>query len=398
MPRIVGSSLRWLAALAAVAVVAALVVWGGAGGPPQQGAGGPGGGPPGGPPVTVAAPVLRQIVDWQEFTGQFAPVESVELRARIGGYLTEIHFSDGQMVAKGDLLFVIDPRPFEIFLAAAKAKLDQANSQLEFAKRQLGRAGELQKRDYVAQSVYDQRAEEMRAAVAGVDAARALLRDAELNLQFTRITAPVSGRIGAHQVSVGNLINGGGTAGSGGGGTATLLATIVSLDPIHFIFDMSEADYFALRRRGGDGGGGAAVPAQLRLMDEEGFPHEGKLDFIDNRIDRSSGTIRARAVVPNTRNLLAPGAFGRIRLPASEPYEALLVPDAAIVTDQARKMVMTVRDGAVVPKPIKPGPVIEGLRVVRSGLDPGDQVVIAGLMRARPGAKVTAQPGSIEAK
>ncbi len=347
----------------------------------------PAAGPPGGPPVTVAQPLTRPIIDWSEYTGQFAAVDYVEMRARVNGYLTEVHFTDGQMVNKGDLLFVIDPRPYEIALSSARAKLDQAMGTKEYTKRQLARASELNRKEFVAESTLDQRTEESRGAGATVEAARAALRDAELNLQFTRVTAPISGRISAKQVSVGNLVTGGPSVAS-----PTLLTTIVSQDPIHVTFDLTEADYLAQTRHGNPVG--AAV--QLRLVSESGWPREGRLDFIDNQIDRGSGTIRARAVLANPDGQVPAGAFGRVRLATSEPYEGLLVPDTAIVTDQSRKLVMTVRDGTVVPKPVKLGPKDGELRVVREGLSPDDQVIINGLMRARPGTKVTGQPGKIE--
>ncbi|CAA7620881.1 Membrane-fusion protein [Candidatus Terasakiella magnetica] len=349
----------------------------------------------GAPPVTVAAPLARDVIDWSVYTGQFAAVDFVEIKARVSGYLTEIHFTDGQMVTKGDLLFVIDPRPYENAVAAARAKLDQTQGTREFTKRQLSRAGDLHRKDFVAESTLDQRTEESRGAGANVEAARAALRDAELNLQFTRITAPVSGRISARQVSIGNLVSGGPNIPS-----PTLLTTIVSQDPIYFTFDMPEADYLAQsgRARAGQAGAQALLgnTAVIRLMNETGWPHEGRLDFVDNQIDRNTGTIRARVVLANPDRSLTSGAFGKVRLAASGSYQALMVPDTAIVTDQSRKLLMTVKDGAVIPKPVKLGPLQDGLRVVQDGLAADDQVVINGLMRARPGAKVTPQPGTIK--
>jgi RND family efflux transporter MFP subunit len=350
------------------------------------------------PEVTVSRPLQRKVVDWHEFTGQFSPVEYVELRARVGGYLTEIHFTDGQIVNKGDLLFVIDPRPYEIAVAEAKAGVDQAVASLELAKRQLARGGELRQKDYLAQSDYDVRAQQTKAAEAALDSARAQLRDAELNLEFTHITAPVTGRIGVHQVSRGNLISGGGS--DSGSGTATLLATIVSLDPINFYFDISEADYLALQRASA----ARQIPAtrdgnlsvQLRLGDEKGWPHDGRLDFLDNQIDRSAGTIRLRAVLPNSDYFITPGQFARVRLASTAPYDALMVPEQAVITDQSRKLVMIVGDdGVVAVKLIDPGPVVDGLEVIRDGIKAQDSVIINGMMRARPGAKVTPLPGSI---
>jgi RND family efflux transporter MFP subunit len=349
------------------------------------------------PQVTVATPVHQEIVEWDEFTGQFAAVEYVELRARVSGYLESIHFEDGQIVKKGDLLFVIDPRPYEIALASAKAQLDDATARGELANRQLSRASKLRQDDFVAASTYDERAQEVAASAAAVEAAKAAIRQAELDLEFTRITAPVDGRIGRHLVSVGNLIA------DGGGNAATLLATIVSLDPIYFDFDVSETDLLGYQRAAASGRlkstreGGFEVFAHL--PDEEEWTLKGRLDFVDNQVDRATGTIRARAEFPNPSLLITPGQFGRIRIPGSEPYKAIMIPDSALVTDQSNKLVMTVTaDGTVVPKQVRPGPGYDplGLRIIREGLEPTDQIIINGLIRARPGAKVTPEPGKIE--
>jgi len=347
-----------------------------------------------GPPaVTVAAPLQRELVEYQEFTGQFASVEFVEVRSRVSGYLQQINFEDGQIVKKGDLLFVIDPRPFEATLASAKAELAQSQARVELANRQLERAKTLRQRDFVASATYDERLQEQRVAAASAEIARAAIRSAELNLEFTRIVAPIDGRISRREVSVGNLVSGG--AGNGN----TLLTTIVSIDPIYFEFDMSESEFLAYQRATQSGKlrstrDGVAVFA--RLIDEPDWPREGTLDFVDNRVDRSAGTIRARAVFRNTDGFLTPGQFGRIRLPASERYAALLIPDSAIVTDQSNKIVMTVSaDGTVAPKLIRPGPTYDGLRIVRKGLAPDDRIIIKGLMRARPGAKVAPETGEI---
>ena len=347
--------------------------------PPQMGA----------PPVTISKPLQKQVTDWMEYSGQFTAVDSVELRARVSGYLTQIHFTDGQMVKAGDLLFSIDPRPYENALADARAKLDQASSSKEFAHRQLDRAGDLRKSDFVSQSTLDQRVQESRGAGAGTDSARAAVRDAELNLQFTRIEAPISGRIGAHQVGIGNLVSGGGAS-----GTTTLLTTIVPIDPIYFVFDMSEADYLVLNHS--LHGHMESLPVQARLGDESGWPHSGHLDFIDNQVDHNSGTIRVRAVLANADSAIPPGSFGKIRLAASQPYDALMIPDSAIVTDQNNRLVMIVgSDGSVVPRPVHLGPLVDGLRVVRDGLTADDSLIINGLLRARPGAKVTPVVGAI---
>jgi RND family efflux transporter MFP subunit len=347
----------------------------------------------GAPAVTVAQPLQREIVEYDEFTGQFEAVEYVEIRSRVSGYLQTALLKEGQIVKKGDLLFIIDPRPFEAALASANAQLAQAAARLELANRQLARTGELKKRNFAATSAYDERVQEQRVAAASVAIAKAAIRIAELNLEFTRIAAPVTGRVGLREVSVGNLVTGG--AGTGN----TLLTTIVSLDPIYFVFDMSESDFLAYQRSVQSGklkSTRDAVKVFGRLTDEPNWPREGTLDFVDNRIDRTAGTIRVRAVFPNKDGFLTPGQFGGIRLPGSDRYKALLIPDRAILTDQSNKIVMTVaKDGTVVPKQIRPGPMYDGLRIVRSGLAPDDHIIINGLMRARPGAKVTPQEGKI---
>jgi RND family efflux transporter MFP subunit len=347
------------------------------------------------PAVTVSTPLQKEITEWDEFTGQFAAIDYVEVRARVSGYLTEIHFQDGQMVKQGDLLFVIDPRPYEATLGVAQAQLGQGNAQLDLAQRQLERSADLKNKGFEPVSSYDQRVSDLKVAAASVESAKASIRSAQLNVEFTRITAAITGRISNHLVSIGNLVNGGESGGS------TLLTTIVSLDPIYFNFDMSEADYLAYQRATEKGLMKSArdnsVPVALHLNDEKGWPHGGKLNFVDNQVDRNSGTIRVRAQFPNPDFFLTPGQFGRIRIPGSEPYQAILVPDAAVVTDQSRKIVMTVRDdGTVEPKVVRTGPTYENLRIIRSGLSPNDRIVIDGLLRARPGAKVTPQPGKIE--
>jgi RND family efflux transporter MFP subunit len=352
--------------------------------------------PPAPPAVTVSQPVQRELVEWDEYTGQFAAKEYVEIRARVSGYLTEIHFEDGQLVKEGDLLFVIDPRPYEATLAAARAQLAQGNAQVELANRQLERTAELRKKDFEPASTYDQRVSDLKVASAAVESAKAAIRSAELNVGFTRITAPLTGRISNHQVSVGNLISGGDAA------TTPALTTIVSLDPIYFYFDMSEGDYLAYQRATAAGmlteAREATPPVYAHLSDETEWPWEGQLNFLDNQVDRGAGTIRARATFSNPGYFLTPGQFARIRIPASQKHVAILVPDGAVVTDQSRKVVMTVKeDGTVEAKIVRPGPMTaDGLRIIRSGLEASDRVIINGLVRARPGGKVTSQPGQIE--
>jgi RND family efflux transporter MFP subunit len=382
-------------ALVAIAVIAVLIYVfdHGSGSAPTAAA-------PGAPPVDVSRALTKSIVEWDEYTGQFAPVEFVELRARVSGYLTEIHFQDGQTVKKGDLLFVIDPRPYEIALASAKAGLEQATARLELANRQLARAGQLRERDFVAQSTYDERLQEVRAAGAAVETARAEIRSAELNLDFTHITAPVAGRVSQREVSVGNLVTG---STGGSGGTPTLLTRIVSLSPIYFTFDMSEADYLAHQRAVAAGRlqstGDKGFEVFARLTDETEWKRSGQLDFLDNQLDRTAGTIRARATFANADMFLTPGQFARLRVPATDLHQVLLVPDSALVTDQSNKLVMTVGpENVVAPKLIEAGPLVDGLRVIRpvqnnqsklGTIDPSDKIIIRGIQRARPGAKVT---------
>ena len=358
------------------------------GGPP------PGAMPP--PAVTVAHPLERDVIEWAEYTGQFEAVEYVELRARVSGYLTEIHFKDGQTIAKGDLLFVIDPRPFEADLAQAQANLERDKAQLLRANQDLKRYAELSKRDFATHQQYDNARAAADGAAATVKADEAALDQARLNLEFTHITAPVSGRIGSHQVSVGNLVVGGAT------NTTTLLTTIVSLDPIHFVFDVSEADQLAYKRGVAAGklpsARDSVVPIQGRLVDEKSWSHNGQIDFVDNQLNRGAGTLRLRAVFPNADLMLTPGQFAQARVPASEPHIALLVPDSAIVTDQSRKLLMVVTDsGTVEPRLVTLGPTADGLRIVRGGVSATDSIIIDGLMRVRPGAKVAPTPGAITA-
>ncbi len=352
--------------------------------------------PPPPPSVTVSAPLVKRITEWDEYTGQFRAVEDVEVRARVSGYLEQVNFQDGEMVQAGDLLYVIDPRPFEIALESATAQLASAQAAVDLAQAQLKRAEALQKNDFVSRSAYDERLQESRAAIANVGVAKAAVEAAKLDLEYTRVVAPISGRIGATQVDVGNLVTGGNT------GATTLLTTIVSLDPIQLVFDVSESNLLAYQRAILDGRldsmRGGAVPVQARLMDEEGWTLDGEIDFIDNQVDRSAGTIRARALLPNPRGIITPGQFGQVRIPGSQPYDAILVPEAALVTDQAQKMVLTVdAEGTVVAKPVRAGP-NRGplLRIIREGLEPTDRIIISGLLRARPGAKVTATDGSFD--
>jgi len=353
------------------------------------------GGPPPAPPVTVAKPLVETLREWSDFTGQFEAQDSVEIRARVSGYLESVNFSDGQLVEKGELLFVIEPRPFEIALDSAKAQLAQAEAELELAKVQLERTAELRKKDFASVQSFDERAAEVKNATAARDKARADVDRAQLNLDYTRVLAPVSGRVGRHEVSIGNLV-------VGGTGETTLLTTIVSLDPIWLRFNVSEGDamtYKRLIQKGElESARTGSISVQGQLIDETDWPLKGNIDFVDNQFNRTTGTIRVRATFPNPELFISPGQFGRVRVPMSQEKPTMLVPDAAVVTDQSTKLLFTVtEDGTVVPKPVELGAVTDGgLRIVRTGITTDDDVIINGLLRARPGQKVTPQPGEVK--
>ena len=342
--------------------------------------------------VTVSTPLLREVDTRIGFLGQFSPVDRVELRAQVGGTLTELHFKDGQIVHKGDLLFVIDPRPYEIKLAEATAQLRTASSRFALANSELIRAQALKRSNFGTAEAVDQRMSEQLAAQAAIDDAKAQIRDAQLDIEYCHITAPFTGRIGARLVSIGSLIAGSRAATS----PTTLLTTLVSLDPIYLDFDMSESDYLTFSRQRARLSGAVADEVAICLSDENRYARLGSLDFVDNALDRSSGTIHARATVPNPDFFLVPGEFARIRLAVVPPAPALMLPDSAVMLDQSQQMVMTVSpDGTVVPKPVEIGDLRGGLRVIRSGLAPGDRVIIDGLMHAIPGTKVAPQDGTI---
>ncbi|MFN3349785.1 efflux RND transporter periplasmic adaptor subunit [Pseudorhodoplanes sp.] len=355
--------------------------------PPQQAAAPPP------PSVTVASPTQRTITDFDEYVGRFVAVDSVEVRARVSGYLEQIHFKDGQLVKEGDLLFTIDKRPFQTALDQAKATLEKARAELAFAEGDLERAAQLVRDKTITQQTFDQRTQVKRVAEANVAAQQAAVRQAELDLEFTDLRAPVSGRIGDRRVSVGNLVTGGTT------GTTTLLATIVSTDPIRFEFTFDEASYLRYERLAANGNvnaardniaaRGGATMVRLKLIDERDFNHVGRMDFVDNVIKRSTGTIRGRAVFANAQGIFTPGMFARVQVPGSAPYTALLIPDTAIGSEQARKFVYVVRpDNTVAQKYVELGPLDNGERVIRGGLQPTDSVIVEGLMRVRPGMKV----------
>ena len=338
-------------------------------------------------PVTVAQPVKRTVTDWDEFTGRFEAVEEVQVRARVGGFVTSVEFRDGAFVKAGDLLYVIDSRPFEAVAEQAEGQLADARAKAELGKRELDRALTLNQTQAVADSIVDQRRQTLQAANAAISQADGALKAAQLNIEFTHVLAPISGRVSRHLVSVGNLVQG-----SDGG--ATLLTSIVSLDPIYIYFDMDEATYVRNNRLYFEGKRPSSRdtpnPVQVTLTGETKPSHDGKMDFVDNRLDVSTGTLRGRAVIPNKDYSILPGEFGRVRLIGSSPYEALLIPDSAIATDQSRKIVFVVRDDDTVEaRAVTLGPLDDGLRVIREGLKPEDRVIVDGIQRARVGAKVS---------
>jgi RND family efflux transporter MFP subunit len=340
------------------------------------------------PAVTVARPAQRTVVDQDEYVGRFTAIDSVEVRAKVSGYLEQVHFQDGQTVKQGDLLFTIDRRPFQTALDQAKANLAQAKANLAFAQADLTRGQQLVRDKTITEQTFDQRTQAARVAEASVQAQEAAVRQATLDLEFTELRAPVSGRIGDRRVSPGNLVTGGTT------GNTTLLATIVSLDPIRFEFSFDEAAYLRYERLSQQGkdvtGREGSVFVSLRLIDEPDFMHSGRMDFVDNVIERASGTIRGRAVFSNPKDLFTPGMFARVRVPGSPAYPALLLPDVAIGSEQARKYVLVLDDQNVARvKYVVLGDTFEGLRVIKEGIGADDRVVVNGVARIRAGQKVT---------
>jgi multidrug efflux system membrane fusion protein len=340
------------------------------------------------PSVAVSQPVKRTVTEWDEFTGRFEAVEEIQVRARVGGFVTGVMFRDGALVHAGDLLYVIDPRPFEAIAEQADGKLSDARAKVELAKRELDRGLILNQSQTVSDSIVDQRRQTLQAARAAEAQAEGALKAAQLNIEFTHVRAPITGRIGLNLANVGSIVQGGDT------GNATLLTSIVSLDPIHIYFDMDEATYLRNNKLYFEGKRPSSRetpnPVQVTLSGETEPSHEGKMDFVDNRMNGSTGTLRGRAVISNNDLSIRPGQFCRVRLIGSAPYGALLVPDVAIATDQAGKIVFVVKDdNTVEARPVVLGPLNGGLRVIREGLTAEDRVIVDGLQRARVGAKVS---------
>ncbi|MBC6981163.1 efflux RND transporter periplasmic adaptor subunit [Caulobacter sp. 17J80-11] len=346
-------------------------------------------GPPAGgmaPPVSVAAPLVQDVVDWDDYVGRFEAVQRVEVRPRVSGYLQQIHFRDGQFVKKGQLLFSLDARPFQAQLSAAKAEEARARAGLTLARAELERARRLLDAKAVSQQEVDQKQAAVAQSEAGLAAAQAAVQARALDVEFTRVVAPVSGRVSDRRVDAGNLV----------GTTGEPLTTVVSTEPIHFTFEASEALLLKYQRQSR---AAQAAPVRIRLQDEGDYRWSGQLDFSDNALDASSGTVRLRAVVNNPGGFIKPGMFGHAKLQGSGAYKAMLIPDAAVVTDGPRKVALVVGpDGTVAAKPLQLGPLSSGgLRVVRGGLAPTDKVIVDGVQRARPGQKVTPKPTAVKA-
>ncbi|UGV26279.1 efflux RND transporter periplasmic adaptor subunit [Rhodopseudomonas boonkerdii] len=346
------------------------------------------------PPVTVANPLKKMTTDWDEFTGRFDAIDQVQIRARVTGFVTKVTFVDGAVVKAGDVLYEIDPRQYEAAAEQAQGQLDDARAKVDLAQKELERATTLIKTQAISENIVDQRNQALAAAQASVLVAEGALKLAKLNLEYTKVVAPIDGRVSRHLVSIGNLVNG---SDSG----ATLLTTIVSMTPIYLYFDMDESIYQRNSRLWFEGKRPSSRdtpnPVQITLTGDTRPTKEGKMDFLDNRLDIGTGTLRGRAVVDNHDLSILPGQFARLRVIASGEYEALLIPDTAVATDQSRKIVMVVKpDDTVEARPVTLGPLDDGLRVIREGLKQDDRVIIDGLQRARVGAKVTPKAGEVK--
>jgi RND family efflux transporter MFP subunit len=342
--------------------------------------------PPDVPPsVEVARPLVQQVADWDDYSGRFEAVDAVEVRPRVSGAVESVHFTDGDLVKEGQLLFVIDPRPYEAELARARAAVAGAKAELANAQAELKRAEALVTEQLLSQAQLDLRAAAELKAAADLAAAEAQVQAQALNLSFTRVTAPLTGRASYRRLAPGNIVT----------ADTTVLTTIVTEDPIRFLFDAPESALLKYKR---EIGGARSRPVEIKLQDETEYRWKGKVDFLDNAVDRASGTIRGRATIPNPDGFLTPGMFGQMRLYAAQPFETLLVPDQAIVTDQTRQIVYVVDpEGVVGQKVVQPGRLIEGMRVILDGLTAEDRVVVSGVQRARPGRKVTFTEGAATA-
>jgi RND family efflux transporter MFP subunit len=333
--------------------------------------------------VTVAPALGRQVTDWDEFSGHFEPVDAVEIRPRVSGFVQRVAFTEGAIVRRGEPLFYIDARPYEADVARAEAELERARTRAQLALGEHERAQRLVATQAISREELDARSSSQAEGDAAVRAAAAALVTAKLNLEWTTVRAPITGRVSRAAVTPGNLVQ-------AGPPSATLLTTIVSLDPIYVYFDSDEQAY--LKYVGAMRGRSSELPVYVGLTNESGFPHKGKLDFVDNRLDAGAGTIRIRAVIQNPTQLFVPGLFARVRLVGTEQHAVTLIQDQAIGTDQDRKFVLILKpDSSVEYRPVQIGRLVDGLRVVNSGLRPGEDIVINGLLRVRPGMKVLAK-------
>ena len=346
--------------------------------------------------VSVAAALERKVSEWDEFTGRLEAVESVQLRPRVSGYIESVNFSEGSIVNKGDLLFVIDQRPYRAALDKAQAELTRATARVELARSDAARSEKLLAIKAVSQEEYDGRVNAAREAQAQVESARATLESAQLDFSFTRVTAPIAGRVSKAEVTAGNLVTGGASG-------ATLLTTVVSIDPIYVTFEGDEQVYLKyneLARRGvRSSSREVANPVQMGLANEDGYPHNGSMVFVDNQVDPRTGTIRARATFDNKDGFFTPGLFARVKLQGHNSYQAVLVDDRAIGTDQSQKFVYVVdANNTVAYRSVKIGRLTDGLRIVEEGLTPGENVVINGLQRVHPGVVVAPEKVAMDAR
>jgi RND family efflux transporter MFP subunit len=343
------------------------------------------------PIVTVTQAVEKQVQDWDEYTGRLAPMGTVDVRPRVSGYIMEVKFIDGDLVKKGQPLFIIDPRPYQADYDQAKAELDKADAALKLASSDFDRARQLRDKGVTAAGDFDQRAATLQQATGAFQSARAALAAAKLNLEFCTVTAPIDGRAGLANVTVGNLVSADGK---------DPLTTIVSTNPVYAYADVDERSllryvrYYQTQKKGPEDADEVKMPIELSLQDETGFPHTGYIDFLDNRVDPSTGTIRIRGVFDFENGLLGPGLFVRVRIPAGLPYPAVLVPERSVASDQGQKYVVVVKDNTAEFRPVSLGTLFETLRVIKSGLKAGETVVVDGLLKVRPGQKVDPKPAS----
>jgi membrane fusion protein, multidrug efflux system len=348
------------------------------------------------PEVIVSKPEVRQVTDYFEFPGQVMPVEEVEVRARVTGYLVKVNFTDGQNVKKGDLLYEIDPRPYQAALQRAEGELVRNRSLMVKAQLNLARSKRLRPSGAVSEDEYEQHVANLDVLKGTIESAQGAVRDAELNLEFTKITSPIDGRVSRTRLTVGNLVQ-------TGAGESNVLTTVVSTNPVYVYFDIDEHTllrYYQLAFKTNqelhpNHLKDRKFPVEIGLASEVGFPHKGIMDFADNRLERSTGTIRVRGIFPNPREYLTPGLYVRVRIPFGDPHQALLVDDRAVNTDQKLKYLLTVNQENVVEyRRVSVGRLLDGLRVIESGLQADDLVVVKGVQRARPGSKV--QPTAAE--